>query len=168
MRMILFSDSHGSNLLMRKYTEKNIKAGLDGFIFLGDGLDGAKQVAEEFSLPFYGVVGNCDAFSSAPIDLLIPCGRTNIFITHGHKYGVKHSPDILLSYARAKSADIALFGHTHERYSEYFPAEGAKRAVWLFNPGSISNPHEDLPSFGILEVRHNDVYLSHGDADSYR
>lgn len=78
--------------------------------------------------------------------ILKACGY-GIFLTHGHRYSVDVSLDILADSAHALDCDIAVFGHTHillvEEYSH----------ITLINPGSPTRPRgRSEASFAILEV----------------
>ncbi|MCI7805035.1 MAG: metallophosphoesterase family protein, partial [Oscillospiraceae bacterium] len=49
--------------------------------------------------------------------------------------------------ARSMGADIALYGHTHERFCAY------EDGLYIMNPGSTSCPRDGRkPSFGIIDV----------------
>ena len=65
----------------------------------------------------------------------------------------------MIAAAKRQGADIALFGHTHERYEEYLPEYG----LWLFNPGALAYPERGEPSFGLLTVTPGGLLFSHGE-----
>ena len=162
MRYIIFSDSHGMSGNMRIALKRNLVpgAGLDGILFCGDGIDGARLVAEDFELPFIGVHGNCDQPStpgkSDPAEVLTELAGHKILLIHGHRHYVTGSTDFAEDRARKVGADVLLFGHTHIRYERYV------NNLYIFNPGSIALPRDGRPSFGILELRGSDILLSHG------
>lgn len=171
MRFIIFSDSHGSLSNMREAVRRNIAAGLDGIIFLGDGLRSARELADESGLTLYAVAGNCDFgadIDSSRLDTyekLLEFDGVKVFITHGHKFMVKSTGAIINKYALSKGADIVLYGHTHYRNDNRIPASDAngERELRVFNPGSIALPPDGVNSFGLMEIRNGIVYLSHGE-----
>ena len=163
MRFIIFSDSHGFDFKMRKAIEANLGAGLDGMIFLGDGLAGAKQTAADFGLTLYAVAGNCDAgvdvTKSETYERMLEFDGIKVLILHGHRNFVKNDLMYAETYARKKGADVLLYGHTHIRDDRYVN-EG--RGLYVFNPGSITLPKDDFMSFGLMELRDGQIMLSHG------
>jgi putative phosphoesterase len=66
-----------------------------------------------------------------------------IFITHGHMYNVKSTLYELANEAISQKADIVLFGHTHNRYSEY------RDEIHFLNPGSL---HGYGASYGFVDI----------------
>ena len=167
MRFIIFSDSHGATENMRVALRRNRGTALDGIIFLGDGIRGAEQLASEAGLPLYAVAGNCDSgvdvTDQSIYEKLLEFDGVKVLIVHGHKYMVKLTGDVINERARAVGADLALYGHTHRRNDLYIPAEDGKKALRVFNPGSIGLPPDGVNSFGLLEIKDGTSYLSHGE-----
>ncbi|MEE0835272.1 MAG: metallophosphoesterase [Clostridia bacterium] len=173
-KIIVFSDSHGSSALMLK-TAELYRYSADYFIFLGDGLRDAEKIRDLTDKPLITVSGNCDSFfpsalvQKAPPSCVLSLECVSLLVCHGHTFNVKYSLDALISAARERSADIALFGHTHLPYEEYIATDsGTEKPIWLFNPGSIAKPREGKPSYGIIDIFLKDgkrsVLLSHGTA----
>lgn len=166
MRFIIFSDSHGSQAKMYKALKTNISAGLEGMIFLGDGLKDAVQVAGATGVKLFSVAGNCDfgvdMTKKSTYEQLYDFDGKKVLIMHGHRYSVKSGIEAAADYARAKSADVLLFGHTHNRIETYLPPCDGKKALYLFNPGSITLPNDGICSFGLMEIRKDGILLSHG------
>ena len=163
MQFLVFSDSHGHSerinralLLSREY---------DGVFFLGDGL---RDLSYCDISNLYAVKGNCDCFSfdcgGYEDSLLLTLGNKKIFMTHGHKYGVKHGLDMLIYAAAENDADIVLFGHTHEKLELRLTPESSPslyKPVYFFNPGSIG---DRTGSFGRLDITlRGERLLSHGE-----
>lgn len=151
MKIIVLSDSHGN---YRAISNVISDFNADLYIHLGDG----ERELDKFCLSFpdkqiYYVKGNCDFASLSNDELLIsPDDKNVIFAVHGHNHGVKYSLEQLKITARKKGANIALFGHTHSRYSEY------DNGLYLLNPGSVSLPRDgNKPSFGIIELLPNGI-----------
>ena len=63
---------------------------------------------------------------------------------HGHKYRVKLGIYSLLLRAKELNADIALFGHTHEKLLE------KEDGIIILNPGSTR-------SYGIIEINDEEI-----------
>ena len=74
-----------------------------------------------------------------PYDRFFEFGGKKIFLTHGHKYGVKMSPARVVAEAKKKGADICIFGHTHK---QYFDSED----IIVINPGGA------YKGYGILTI----------------
>lgn len=130
MKILVLSDSHGAVCSMQDiYRFENCNA----VIFLGDTVRDAEQLALiTGGVPVYRVKGNCDMFMcDAPDEQLLILGGKRIFITHGHKYGVKSGLMRLCLAGREKNADIVLFGHTHSQFID----DGD---MLILNPGSVS------------------------------
>ncbi len=143
MKALILSDSHGAvgNLIEAYENEKDI----DMVMFLGD----MHGDIEEFSLActrvtVAEVIGNNDFFvKSVPEDRIFTFGGKKVFMTHGHKYGVKYSTAALLKRAKEEEADICIYGHTHSRDL----AEEA--GVTIINPGCARR------SYAVLTVDNN-------------
>ena len=162
MRFIIFSDSHGSLANMREALKRNRTTQLDGIIFLGDGLKSAKELADETGIPLYADF-DVDTAKKSTYEKLLEFDGVKVLIMHGHKYMVKLTGDIVNNYAKSLDADLLLYGHTHRRTDIYLPCEGGKKALRIFNPGSIALPQDGVNSFGLLEINGGKIYLSHGE-----
>ena len=155
MKILVFSDSHGSYSRLLRAAEAHPDANM--YIFLGDGLRDADRLFDEKrDIPAVAVKGNCDiagvGFYDKYLDeQTLDLGGVRIFCCHGHKYGVKSSELSLWCRAREKEAQLALFGHTHT------PLERVYEGVRLFNPGSVS-----LGSYGVIYIENGSVVASFG------
>ena len=132
MKILVLSDSHSALSFMRRCIA-SVKP--DAVIHLGDHYDDGEVIAEEFPwIRLHQVPGNCDR-GRCPMNtheiLCYPIGGVKIYMTHGHRHGVKQSLFSLLADARANGAQIALFGHTHSAVC-YQESDG----LWVVNPGS--------------------------------
>lgn len=148
MKVLIISDSHGNSNPILSAIEKEKP---EVCVFLGDGLydiETAEMVYRDIS--FYKVSGNCDFSRSVPRENVTKFDDISIFYTHGHLYDVKTNKDDLISMAKNKKADIALFGHSHIPFYDY------TNGVHLFNPGSITFPRRSkYPSYGIIHITQN-------------
>ena len=103
---------------------------LDALIHCGDHASDADFVSGSI-LQVAAVHGNCDGWTDAhPEEMLITVGGVHIFITHGHRYGVKRDIALLAEAAAARGAQICCFGHTHIPLCRY------ERGVLMLNPGA--------------------------------
>ena len=126
-------------------------------IHLGDYVRDAEAIAAYFpSLDLRYVRGNCDAYSrsDAEENLLFNADGVRIFMTHGHRYGVKSGYLRAIYAAREQEADLLLFGHTH--YADCFQ-EGP---LWVLNPGAARNG-----SYGIITLSQDGMECCLGRQD---
>lgn len=151
MRILVFSDSHGSKFCIREALFAHPEA--DTVIHLGDGerdfggtedlLTGKKVVQ---------VCGNCDYASALPVNEIITVGGVKIFCTHGFAEHVKHGPYELYAKANAAGARIALYGHTHNSVTEYVDG------LYVMNPGAARYGEYgavDITPSGIMLLKMN-------------
>lgn len=104
-------------------------------VHLGDHYDDGETLKELYPhIPLHQVPGNCDRYRCPPwvqhrlcYDV---CG-VRLFMTHGHKHGVKTNTAMLIAEARAMHAQAVLYGHTH--VAECYQTE---EGMWVLNPGS--------------------------------
>lgn len=131
MKILVLSDSHSALSFMRRCIEH---CRPDAVIHLGDHYGDGKAMAEEYPhIPFYLVPGNCDRFSYDVMDpeiRLISLDGVRLYLTHGHRHGVKTGLWNLKRDAWMAEAQAALFGHTHSPYC------ACEDGLWLVNPGS--------------------------------
>lgn len=149
MKVLVFSDSHSSCGLMKKFVEK-IKP--NAIIHLGDYYDDAQVLAETyFHIPVYQVTGNCDAYR-APVGamgmLFLPLGGVMTFMTHGHTHYVKSGIGRLVADGRQKGAKLILYGHTHIAYCRQ-----EEDGIWVMNPG----PAGYGGSCGLVEIEEEKI-----------
>lgn len=147
MRILVFSDSHGSSRCIKEALYLHGDA--DAVIHLGDGerdmssLDGlleGKRVIQ--------VCGNCDFASMLPVNELVTLGGVKIFCSHGHTELVKHGPGAFYAKARSLGARIALYGHTHESVTDY--SDG----LYVMNPGSAR-----YGEYGAIDITPSGIML---------
>ncbi len=128
----VFSDTHGN---MGAAAAAIRKSRPDMIIHLGDYTRDANALKDQFpGIELRSVRGNCDFASPALLSDCFTVGRTRLFISHGHAYGVKSGLTALWRAARSAGADIALFGHTHR------PVYLQEAGLLLLNPGSAGCP----------------------------
>ncbi len=77
------------------------------------------------------VAGNCDLACQEPATLQPSPEGFPLFLTHGHRFGVKQGFGELERAAEQAGAKAAFFGHTHQ------PMLREGGPVALYNPGSV-------------------------------
>ena len=167
MTLLVISDSHGKIDRIEKAVALNPNC--DAILFLGDCLRDLDR-AEILGCQVIAVRGNCDNSSLCePDERMLRFGEYNIMLMHGHRFGVKGGDGTAIAYAAKKGADVLLYGHTHTRLERYLD-EGEivgdrvlERAISVFNPGSIGEPRDGRPSFGVIVIRGRDILFSHGE-----
>lgn len=147
MKALIFSDSHKNTACMEKIIGEN--KDIDLIIHAGDVVEDALFLEKYYKdINIVYVKGNNDyRFFDVPSERVFDFGGKRIFLTHGHSFGVKMNPLVLLPAAKERGANICIFGHTHSRFLKY--AGG----IYLFNPGSARS------SAGLLEVSENEIKL---------
>ena len=163
MKCLCFSDSHGTSAGIRRAL--NMHRDAEVVFFLGDGLSDFEEIIRDKSRAYFVVRGNCD--SSALLgDIMVKKTDSitilghRIFLTHGDLYGVKYGLDGISKLAVDHSADIVLFGHTHQPLEKYISTDDG--GYYLFNPGSIGGGFGVKPSYGVINITEQGVLLSHG------
>lgn len=147
MRVIVFSDSHGSTACMRSALLDHPEA--DMIIHLGDGEHDLEKLCElTEGKRIVQVCGNCDFYSLLPANEIIDVAGARIFCTHGHTELVKHGTEQFIAKARKLNARIALYGHTHQNVTCY------DDGLYVMNPGSIRSGE-----YGIIDITPSGIML---------
>lgn len=145
MRIIVLSDSHGAKYAAEEVLE--LQKSAKDVIFLGDGLRDIEAIENFYpDHRFYKVAGNCDFSSGAKNADLIEIGDRKIFYTHGHLFHVKYGLYELKAAARQRGADIVLYGHTHEAFTDY------DDGLYIMNPGSLSAQGSGRNEYGFIDI----------------
>lgn len=150
MRILVFSDSHGSKRNIERAIANQPEANI--VIHLGDGADDVLDL--EFihqDKQFYQVAGNCDWSSPLPLEGELKVAQKTIFFTHGHGYKVKTDLQHIKLEARKRNADLVLFGHTHLPITEY------DNGLYLLNPGSAQSPNG---TYGIVDITPSGIVIN--------
>lgn len=152
MKILVFSDSHGSTKPMIELVERNKP---DRILHLGDVVRDAYVLREKFpQIPLDLVRGNCDGRLPEPEELHLTLEGRRIFLCHGHTYHVKYDWAEAAIAARAEGADILLFGHTHHAMYTY------KSGLWIMNPGSVREGWDASYGVIILEGKNTVCYTN--------
>lgn len=139
MKLIVFSDSHHANITDMLSIIDEEKP--DAVLHLGDLTADVDDIRCVFpDLHVYNVRGNNDwNVENVKDSLVVHAGSANIFLTHGHLYGVRRNTRALEAAARQNGCNVALYGHTHEAEIT------RKKDMLIANPGSISMPYSSAP-----------------------
>ena len=150
MRILILSDSHSGISFMRFCVSKLRP---DHVIHLGDHYQDGKTLEEENpNIRFHLLPGNCDQYRCDPwaADVFCyPVAGVTLFMTHGHKHGVKSGEERLLADARSRGAQAALYGHTHQ--ARCYQAEDG---LWVVNPGSCGSYSGFV---AVMEIQENEI-----------
>lgn len=132
LKLLVLSDSHGAQFFMQKCVDL-IQP--DAVLHLGDLVRDAEELATNNpGLTVYQVAGNCDGSNNAwnyPESVVENFGGVRIFMTHGHRQGVKIFLSKLIADGRQCGADVILYGHTHAP-----DCHQLEDGCWVMNPGS--------------------------------
>ncbi len=150
MRVLVISDTHG---MIDRAIYIARTGNFDKILHLGDTYTDAKNIAKKTGIDTIGVLGNCD-FASGELEKTIVLNGCKIKLTHGHKYDVKYSNDLLKFLIRQEGLDIVLYGHTHVADVEWLA-----RSL-ILNPGSISLPRDGAPSYAIIEINEDGKFFA--------
>ena len=145
MRLLVVSDSHGNESLLRRVVRQHREA--EVIIFLGDGTEEAERVRRELppEQTLVAVRGNNDWGAGFPETCQLHLEGKRIFMAHGHTYRVKYGLKDFCDAARSRQADVALFGHTHQSLTLY------EDGLYLMNPGALSYGRGG-PSYGLVDL----------------
>lgn len=151
MRVLVVSDTHRRNDNYFKVLEK--EKNLDLIIHCGDSEGSEYALSESADCPVQLVTGNNDFFSSLPRELEIEIAGYKVWVTHGHNYYVNMGDEFIKEEARARGADIVMYGHTHR------PVINESKGVIAINPGSLTYPRQEgrKPTYIIMEVEKKEV-----------
>lgn len=150
-RIIVVSDSHGDIEKLEKIFSK--EKNYSYILHLGDHHDDLDMVETDLSkVEIKSVRGNCD-FVKKEEEIFFEINGLKIYMTHGHLYSVKYGYQNLFYKANEIGADLALFGHTHEKFNEKMGS------VRLFNPGAVNSYRSfTASSYGVLIVDEDGKY----------
>ncbi len=144
MKIVVFSDSHGSIIRMLDIIEEEKP---DMLFHLGDHESDTIDLKSVYpEIPLIAVRGNNDWGSNAPDDEIVEVKGTRFFLTHGHLYSVRCSADLVARMAKSKGCQVALYGHTHIAEDEW------NHGIHVANPGSITLPYLGEPSYLVIHV----------------
>lgn len=155
MKLLIASDIHGSEYWCKKLLDRLAAEKADKLLLLGDilyhgprnslplGYDpkGVISLLNPIANKLLCVRGNCDSevdqmvldFPIMAEYAFLSIDGTEIFTTHGHKYGCDNPPP-------HSDRTVLLCGHTH------VPKISEHETYTYINPGSVSIPKESSPN----------------------
>lgn len=155
MKILAVSDTHGDAQILKELLIQY--PDLDGYFYAGDS---ELQSSDELFKTYQAVEGNMDWDTGFPMTLDTTIKGVNVFMTHGHKYGVGISLDRLVEAGREQGAQLIIYGHTHVALAEQH--EG----IVVVNPGSISQPRGALAKLGgtyaLIEFKDGQATVEYG------
>ncbi len=148
MKAVIVSDSHNNFGSIRDIIEKERQINL--IIHAGDVQRDVEDIERAYPmLACAAVLGNNDFFvRDMPYDRVFTFGNKKIFLTHGHRYGVKQSLLRVRMRALEEGADICIFGHTHIPYCENI------NGIWMVNPGT------SWRTYALLEIDEDNIKIN--------
>ena len=168
MKILVFSDSHGHAERIVRAIRTHLAVGkIDRVFFLGDGVHDIIKVSDEFpTISVTYVYGNCDDAFTSPeerdnkvFEEKVTVGGVTFLLMHGHKYGVKYSPDDAAFRALEVGADVVLYGHTHRADDSF--VDCGKKQIRMINPGAVCG---FAPSYALLNVEAGEIVCGFGEA----
>ncbi|HWR30039.1 MAG TPA: YfcE family phosphodiesterase [Negativicutes bacterium] len=132
MRIGVIGDTHGDIHSIKQAV--GAIGPVDLWMHTGDFFRDALVLGTFVDVPVTSVAGNCDGRVDAKADEFVEMAGYQIWLTHGHRHGVKQNLKDLRDWAQRYEADIVVFGHTHQ------PESIVEKGLLLFNPGSCSMP----------------------------
>lgn len=110
MRYLVVSDNHGDRDILVDLVDR-YRSEVDIFFHCGDSeLEASDPLWDTFQV----VQGNCDYGPGFEQKKVIQTGQDTVFMTHGHLSNVRFGLTQLAIEARAATADMVFFGHTHQ------------------------------------------------------
>ncbi len=154
MRILVISDTHG-NIDEVVHILDNVEKGkIDMILHCGDYVTDARIIEKKYpNIDVSYVYGNCDTGFGGSNYEVIEADGINIFMTHGHRYGVKWGEyeDVAID-AKSLDCDIAICGHSHIAHV------GSSDDIWTLNPGSITLPRDSkCPSYATIDIEDGEL-----------
>ncbi len=154
MKYLILSDTHGHINYLKRIVEK--ESDIKNIIFLGDGINDVMVLkAQRQDLNIQFVAGNIDHNKEIPKTLLLHIKNHKVFACHGDGYFVKMSLLPLRKECIREGYDIALYGHTHMQYYEYYDG------LYMFCPGSIIPSSNPFSCYGIIDFTNDTPLFYH-------
>lgn len=167
-RILTVSDSHGNYSVFNQLV-LNFGSECDALVFCGDGISDLAHLLEDMQQnsqlaqavpPVIAFVqGNNDPARiciknqivlEAPEKQVLRVSKQNIFIAHGHRFGIDFGFENYALDVQLSECKIGLYGHTHVSGEVFY---GENNEYKFINPGSCSLPRCGLPaSCAILTV----------------
>lgn len=128
-KFVVTSDIHGDVARLERLLP--IINSADYLIFCGDGVNDIIRMRGRITVPIVCVKGNCDLVSDITELATTKFGDTRAMITHGHRFGVKQSMNLLIGEAIKMHCHLVFFGHTH------MYCDRIENGIHFINPGAL-------------------------------
>ena len=152
MRVLIISDSHGYDENFFKILEETGEP--DFLIHCGDSHGHEDVYRRAVNCRFMIVAGNNDFYLGSKVrdEEEFDIGPHHVFLTHGHRYKVYYDNQKIVDAAKARGADIVMFGHTHR------PVVTLQKGILMVNPGSLTYPRQEgrRPSYIVMKLEDDD------------
>lgn len=137
MKILVVSDSHGDRKIVQQLVDR-YDGQVNGIFHCGD-----SELLQDDPLvnKMHIVQGNMD-FADFPDHELQRIDHQTVMVTHGHHQNVNDGLLNLELYARSLSANVVLYGHTHQLGATF------DDNMLFINPGSISQPRGEYAPLG--------------------
>ncbi|WP_242975163.1 YfcE family phosphodiesterase [Anaerovirgula multivorans] len=146
LKVVVLGDSHRDTSSIDMIGDVLKEAEL--VIHNGDNYKDLVYIQDHYNPNAIGVRGNCDLEESVAEERLEIIEDKRVFITHGHRYGVKYGLSGIFYKGKELKADLVIFGHSH------MPVNLIEDGMVLLNPGSVSLPRgNSTRSFASLEIK---------------
>ena len=129
--IVALSDVHYDSARLERLLP--IMNGADYVVFCGDGMDNFERISGRITVPTVCARGNNDFFTRIADSSTFTIGNTRIFVTHGHRLGVRSSVEFLAEAAAGENCTMAFYGHTHLFFDK------TVGGVHIINPGALCN-----------------------------
>lgn len=129
MKIIVISDTHTNTNSLQRVIDANPECEI--ILHAGDGCGDLRRIDRK-NKGFISVKGNCDRYEDFDEEeQIIALDGIKIFLTHGHRYNVKSTKELLLAKSMKENARVCIFGHTHILHKNIM------NGVLFLNPGSL-------------------------------
>lgn len=149
MRIGVISDTHGDQVAIRQILKSATH--IDMWLHAGDCSQDAEYLAGLITIPVIAVKGNCDGHVAASLDEVVTIAGQKVWITHGHRYGVKRGIQELVQISKENAIQIVIYGHTH------IPDNSWHDGIFIFNPGSANCCYGSRGTYGIIEIHNTQI-----------
>ena len=153
MKILVISDTHGD--IKRAVNLVSSIKGIDLIIHCGDNKRDAEKLSERSpDIEVIAVNGNCDMHMGTDFTI-VKTNAGDIFVTHGHDYGVGYALDGIVEEAKNYDCRAICFGHTHK------PLCVERDGVLIVNPGSLSEPRGGSePSCAVITTEGDKLFAN--------
>jgi putative phosphoesterase len=159
-KLLVISDVHRDRQKLEDILD-HYQGKVDSIISLGDSELSLKYLQRKNII---AIKGNFPLDGGEGYHKILQVEDVKIFITHGHKFGVKRGvSERLHEYAKSEQYNLVLYGHTHE--ASYDVIEG----ITYLNPGSVRQPrgiHD--ASYMIVSIEYQKISVSFFDVRTFQ